>query len=121
MKKIENTFTVLGFVGKDAQVREFENASVARFSVAVCRGEKDKEGKTQYTSAFISIEAWRKNENKDSFDRIKKGVMLTCEGYFKPEEWTEEDGTVRNRVIMVANKFYETPEKELGEKKEKGK
>ena len=47
--------------------------------------------------------------------------MLTCEGYFKPEEWTEEDGTVRNRVIMVANKFYETPEKELEEKKEKGK
>ena len=121
MKKIENTFTVSGFVGKDAQVREFENASVARFSVAVCRGEKDKDGKTQYSSAFISIEAWRKNENKDSFDRIKKGVILTCEGYFKPEEWTEEDGIVRNRVIMVANKFYETPEKELEEKKEKGK
>ena len=32
MKKIENTFAVTGFVSKDASVREFENASVARFS-----------------------------------------------------------------------------------------
>ena len=36
--------------------------------------------------------------------------------YFKPEEWTEEDGTVRNRVILVANKFYPTPEKEDNKK-----
>ncbi|MBR5214761.1 MAG: single-stranded DNA-binding protein [Bacteroidales bacterium] len=116
MKKIENTFAVTGFVGKDASIRDFENASVARFSLAISKGEKDKDGKTQYTSAFISIEAWRKNESKDSFETLKKGEMITCEGYFKPEEWTEEDGTVRNRVILVANKFYPTPEKEDNKK-----
>ena len=32
MKKIENTFTVTGFVGKDAEIRSFTSASVARFS-----------------------------------------------------------------------------------------
>ena len=53
----------------------------------------------------MSIEAWRKNENKDSFETLKKGEMITYEGYFKPEKWTEEDGTVRNRVIFVANKL----------------
>ena len=116
MKKIENTFAVTGFVGKDASIRDFENASVARFSLAISKGEKDKDGKTQYTSAFMSIEAWRKNENKDSFETLKKGEMITCEGYFKPEEWTEEDGTVRNRVILVANKFYPTQEKEDNKK-----
>ena len=35
MKKIENNFTVSGFVGKDAEIRQFANASVARFSLAV--------------------------------------------------------------------------------------
>lgn len=34
MKKIENNFTVSGFVGKDAEIRQFANASVARFSLA---------------------------------------------------------------------------------------
>ena len=37
MKKIENNFSVTGFVGKDAEIRQFANASVARFSLAVSR------------------------------------------------------------------------------------
>ena len=111
MKKIENTFVVSGFVGKDAEVREFDKTSVARFSLAVSRGEKDKEGNTHYTSAFVNIEVWRKNQNKSTFDIIKKGEMVTCEGYFKPENWTAEDGIARSRVTMVANKVYVTPEK----------
>ena len=62
-KDIVNQFSVSGFIGQDATVRNFEKSSVARFSLAVSKGEKDKDGKTQYTSAFVSIEAWRKNEN----------------------------------------------------------
>ena len=30
MKKIENNFAVTGFVGKDAEIRQFTTASVAR-------------------------------------------------------------------------------------------
>jgi single stranded DNA-binding protein (ssb) len=118
-KDIVNQFSVSGFIGQDATVRDFEKSSVARFSIAVSRGEKDKEGKTQYTSAFISIEAWRKSENKAAFDLLKKGQMVTCEGYFKPETWTAEDGTARNRVILVAVKFFATPDKD--ETNEEGK
>ena len=40
MKKFENTFAVSGFVGRDAEIRQFANTSVARFSLAVCRTEK---------------------------------------------------------------------------------
>ena len=74
MKKIENNFVVTGFVGKDAEIRQFSTASVARFS--------------------------------------PKGAMITVEGYFKPEEWQDNEGVKHNRVLLVANKFYETPEKE---------
>ena len=112
MKKIENTFAVSGFVANEAQIRQFETASVARFSIAVSRSEKKGE-ETVYTSAFISVEAWRKNEAAESFDRIKKGELLTVKGYFKPEEWTDgETGQKRNRITMVAVEFYPTPEKE---------
>ena len=43
MKQIENNFAVSGFVGKDAEIRQFANASVARFSLAVSRQEKNGE------------------------------------------------------------------------------
>ena len=111
MKKIENTFAVTGFVGKDAEIRQFTNASVARFSLAINRTEKNGEENNR-TSAFMNIEAWRKNENTSSFDRLTKAAMITVEGYFKPEEWTSEDGVKHNRVVLVANKFYEPTEKE---------
>ena len=90
MKKIENNFTVTGFLGKDAEIREFTNR----------------------ISAFMNIEAWRKNENTGSFDQLTKGTMLTIEGYFKPEEWTDKVGVKHNRVVMVAVKFYPPIEKE---------
>ncbi len=120
MKKIENNFAVTGFVGKDAEIRQFSTASVARFSLAVGRTEKNGEESTR-TSAFMNIEAWRKNESIDSFDRLTKGAMITVEGYFKPEEWQDGEGVKHNRVVLVANKFYETPDKEEETPKEEKK
>ena len=111
MKKIENSFVVTGFIGKDAEIRSFETTSVARFSIAVSRA--DRTGKEiSYVSAFMGVEAWRNNEAVDSFDVLKKGELVTFEGYFKPEEWTDKSGGKRNRIVMVATKFYPTPEKE---------
>ena len=67
MKKIENSFAVTGFVGKDAEIRQFANTSVARFSMAVSRQEKNGDDSNRI-SAFINVEAWRKNEKTDSFE-----------------------------------------------------
>lgn len=64
MKKFENTFAVSGFVGRDAEIRQFANTSVARFSLAVGRTEKSGDESTRI-SAFMNIEAWRKNEKAD--------------------------------------------------------
>ena len=111
MKKIENTFAVTGFVGQDAEIRSFATASVARFSLAVSRQEKSGD-QTSRVSAFHNFEAWRKNENTDSFDILTKGTLLTVEGYFKPERWTDKDGIEHNRITMVAVKFYPAAEKE---------
>ena len=111
MKKIENNFVVTGFVGKDAEIRQFTNASVARFPLAVSRLENNGE-ESKRVSAFMNFEAWRKNENKGSFDYLAKGTLLTVEGYFKPERWTDKDGIEHNSITMVAVKFYPAAEKE---------
>ena len=55
MKKIENSFVVSGFVGKDASIHQFSTASVARFSLAISRTEKNGE-ETNRTSAFMNVE-----------------------------------------------------------------
>ena len=60
----------------------------------------------------MNVEAWRKNENTASFDRLVKGALLTVEVYFKPEEWQDAEEIKHNRVILVVTKFYEAVEKE---------
>lgn len=117
MKKVENLFTVTGFVGKDAEIRQFTSSSVARFSLAVGRTEKNGEETTR-VSAFMAMETWRKNENA-SFKLLKKGAMITAKGYFKPEEWTDQGGVKHNRIVMVATEFFATPEKETETSKKK--
>ena len=111
MKKIENTFAVTGFVGQDAEIRSFATASVARFSLAVSRQEKSGD-QTNRVSSFMNFEAWRKNENTESFDCLTKGTLLTVEGYFKPEKWSDKDGVEHSSIALVAVKFYPAAEKE---------
>ena len=111
MKKIENNFAVTGFVAKDAEIRQFTNTSVARFPLAISRQEKNGD-ETSRISALMSMEAWRKKENAGSFDQLTKGTLLTVEGYFKPEEWSDKDGVKHSRIVMVTTKFYPAVEKE---------
>ena len=81
------------------------------FYAEIARNEKNGEENSR-VSAFINVEAWRKNENASSFDKLTKGAMLTVEGYFKPEEWSGQDGVKHNRVVLVATRFYETLDRE---------
>ena len=84
MKKMENSFVVSGFVGKDASIHQFSTASVARFPLAISRTEKSGEETTR-TSAFarMRIQHPLTALSKEHFSRLKaissrrNGRMLT--------------------------------------------
>lgn len=109
MKKLENSFVVSGYIVKDAEIRNFKSASVARFPISISRPET-KGNETVYHSAIVTIEAWKKNENTAEFDLLKKGTVITVEGYFRPEEW-EKDGKKQSRIVFLATKFYPASDK----------
>lgn len=109
MKQVENSFIITGFVAKDAEIRTFTNSDVARFPLAIGRKET-KGNETTRVSAFMNVEAWRKS-GSTSFELLKKGTLLTIEGYLKPEEWTDKNGVKQNGIKLVASKFYEAVEK----------
>lgn len=96
-----NNFQISGFIAQDAQIRQFATASVARFPLSIARTEK-QEGEEKRVSALMNIECWRKNQSTSDFELLAKGNRVTIEGYFKPEEWTDNKGVKHNRVIMVA-------------------
>ena len=99
MKKSVNNFQVSGIVSKDAEIREFTNHSVARFPLGVSRQDKSSED-APWVSALMGIEVWRKNDNTQSFDLLTKGTLITAEGYFSPQEWTDNDGVKHHKLVM---------------------
>lgn len=115
MKNIQNSFSVSGFVGF-SEVKMFQTASVCHLSLSVSKLDKATD---ERTSAFLSAEAWKKNENIEEFEILSKGNMVTLEGYFRPEEWVDEAGDRHNKVVMAVTKFYPTEEKSTEKRSKK--
>ncbi len=108
MKKTVNTVAVSGRVA-NLEVREFSTGkAVARFNLAMNRTEKKGDEEIKH-ACFLTVEAWR--NGKDAFAELKKGLHLTIEAHIRPETFTDKNGKQQNRMVFVADKFYETPDK----------
>ena len=101
-----NNTVVRGFIATEPVVRNFAEASVIRFALAVrTKSTSKKSGETTSQSSLITVEKWAKNTNLSSFEAIKKGCLVEVKGTLKPNEWTAADGSHRSRIILGA-KFY---------------
>lgn len=117
MKNSVNNFQVSGFAIKDVETKQFGNMTLGKFAVSISRTEKDKEGKDVRKSCILNFDAWRKNENAATLDCIKKGELITVEGYFSPDEY-EKDDERRQVSRLICTKVYSTPDKDEPGKEE---
>ena len=89
--------TIMGHLGKDAEVKQIGTKTVTSFSIAVSDGTKDKPH-----SSWFDCEAW------DLPDWLAagliKGALALCDGRLKTEEW-EKDGQKRSKVKLVADSY----------------
>ena len=77
-----NNFTISGFVVKDAEVKNFEKSSIARFGLSFKTSEKN--GNTEVVkSAIVNIETWIKNDDVTTQELLKKGSLIKIEGFFQ--------------------------------------
>ena len=99
----QNSFVLTAYVCAEPSIKSFESSSVARFPVSVFQGNADR---SRNASALINVECWRKNENVSRiFSMLKKGVRLTFSGSLKPEQWTDDNGKQRSRVVLQCNRI----------------
>ena len=110
-KNVVNNLQVSGFAIKDVEKKQFGNMTLGKFAISISRTEKDKESKDVRKSCILNFEAWRKNENAHTLDCIKKGELITVEGYFNPDEY-EKDGEKRQVMKFNCTKVYPTPDKD---------
>lgn len=98
-----NKVTLIGNVGRDAEVRRLENGTaVGSFSLATSESYKDKNGEWQTQTEWHNIIVWRELAERAE-KHIKKGMLVYIEGKITTRKYNDKDGNERNTTEIVAN------------------
>lgn len=83
--------TILGHIGRDAEIKEFPSNQVISFSVAVSESYTDSKGEKITTTTWWEVSKWGNNTQIAQY--IKKGGQIYIEGKPNNRVYLKEDGT----------------------------
>ena len=96
-----NKAILVGCVGQDPTIHEFENGKVASFSLATNETYKDKNGEKKTVTEWHNIKMSGKlAELAEKY--VKKGNMLYVEGAIKTQKY-DKDGQTHYFTSIVVN------------------
>lgn len=96
---------LLGNVGGDPEFKVLESGTaMAKFSLAVNEGYKDKNGEWQNHTEWFKCVAWGKTAERVE-KAVKKGQPLYIEGKIKSRSWEDQDGHTRYAWDVIVNYF----------------
>jgi len=99
-----NKVILIGNLGKDPEVRNFENNSVANFSLATSETYTDKNGERQTLTEWHNISVWgRGAETVQKY--LKKGSKVYIEGKITYRKYQDKDGVDRYTTDIKADTF----------------
>lgn len=90
MNSIKNKVTLIGNLGSNPEIRDFDNNKLAKFSLATNEVYKDKDGKKVENTEWHSIIAWG-GLATIAQNYLQKGKQVAVEGKICYKEY-EKDG-----------------------------
>ena len=108
-----NKVILIGNLGKDPEVRQFENNSVANFSLATSETYTDKTGEKKTLTEWHNISVWgRGAEVVEKY--LKKGSKVYIEGKITYRKYQDKDGIDRYSTDIKADTFKFLDSRESG-------
>lgn len=113
MNTIRNTVQLIGNLGKDVDLRNFDSGSTkAAFTIATNEFYKNKQGEKVEETQWHNIVAWgRLAENMKNM--LNKGNQVLVKGKLVSRSYEDKDGVTRYITEVVANEFATFAKKEL--------
>jgi single-strand DNA-binding protein len=87
-----NKVILIGRLGKDPQVREVGDTSVANFSLATDESYKDRDGEKQKKTEWHNIVVWGNSAKNFVEPYLHCGDLIMVEGKLQTRKWTDKDG-----------------------------
>jgi single-strand DNA-binding protein len=98
----KNEVTLIGNIGKDAELKTFENGDqILRFSMATNREYKDGNGQTQSAVTWHNI-VLRGKQIKYAKDRLKKGMLVYVQGEIRNRPYSKDNPAVITEIVGTA-------------------
>ena len=112
-----NKVILLGYVGKDPEIKEFENGKVAKITIATTeKGYKLKSGKeVPDRTEWHNIMLWGGlAETAEKY--VKKGMQVYIEGKIQNRSWADKEGITHYITEVVASDLQMLGKREKGAK-----
>lgn len=105
-----NKATLIGHVGKDPEVRNFQDGSeVAKFSIATAEYWKDKAtGERKSKTEWHNVVVYNANLIKLVKQYVKKGSKLYIEGAIASRKYSNQQGVEQNVTEILIKQFNGT-------------
>ncbi|OQY34113.1 MAG: hypothetical protein B6I38_02810 [Anaerolineaceae bacterium 4572_5.1] len=106
-----NRVQLIGHLGGDPELKYTPNGKkVCKFSVAVSRRWRDKDGNQNEDTEWFNIEAWE-HLGEICQEYLKKGSFIFLEGRLKTDRY-EQEGVTRYFTKVIASQMQMLDKKE---------
>lgn len=99
-----NKLILIGNVGKEPEIKQFEGGKVARLSLATSEKFKDRQGQQQEKTQWHNCVIWGKLADVcESY--VHKGSKLYIEGKVEYRKYSAQDGTDKYVTEVIVRNF----------------
>jgi single-strand DNA-binding protein len=101
-----NKVTLLGRLGKDPEVRNFQNGGkVVNFSVATSERWKDSDGNQKERTEWHNVAIFNEKLGEIAERYLRKGAQVYLEGQLQTRRWQDQSGNDRYTTEVVLPRF----------------
>lgn len=93
-----NKILLIGNLGRDPEVRDYQNTKIVSFSLAVNENYKKANGEAVERTEWFRVTFWGGNLADVAEKYLKKGSQVFVEGRLSTNEYTDKEG--KNRTAL---------------------
>lgn len=104
MKSLRNSVTLIGRLGKDPEVREFNNGKLAKFTLATNETYQNDKGEKVVNTYWHNCVIWGKQADT-ARNLLSKGKELAVHGKLVYNSFKDKEGNTRTSPEIHVHEF----------------
>jgi len=100
-----NRVTLIGYLGREPEEREYPGGRFVTLSLATSESWTDKDGQRQEHTEWHQVAIFNDVLGNLAMERLRKGSRVYVEGQLQMKKWTDEDGIDRMYPLVVVPKY----------------